>query len=58
MKRRQFLKNSIPAGVLLPGLFSGYSIKAFAEDSAIDTATNVAYHYYRSCIGINTINRW
>ncbi len=33
MKRRQFLKNSIPAGVILPGLINGYSIKAFAEDS-------------------------
>jgi hypothetical protein len=33
MKRRKFLKNSIPAGVILPGLLNGYSIKAFAEDS-------------------------
>ena len=33
MKRRQFLKNSIPAGVVLPSIINGYSIKAFAEDS-------------------------
>ena len=33
MKRRQFLKNSIPAGVVLPGIINGYSIKAFAADS-------------------------
>ncbi|MBA2761564.1 MAG: DUF1501 domain-containing protein, partial [Segetibacter sp.] len=33
MKRRKFLQNSIPAGVILPGLINGYSIKAFAEDS-------------------------
>jgi uncharacterized protein (DUF1501 family) len=34
MKRRQFLKNSIPAGVVLPGLIGGFSVKAFAADSA------------------------
>ncbi len=35
MKRRQFLKNTVPAGVLLQGLFSGYSLKAFAEESPL-----------------------
>ena len=35
MKRRHFLKSSIPAGVLLQGFFNGYSLKAFAEDAPL-----------------------
>ena len=35
MKRRDFLKSSIPASVILPNLLNGFSIKAFAEDSPL-----------------------
>ena len=35
MKRRHFLKTTIPGGIILPGLFTGFSIKAFAEDSSM-----------------------
>lgn len=34
MKRRHFLKSTIPSGVVLPGLINGYAVKAFAADSA------------------------
>jgi uncharacterized protein (DUF1501 family) len=34
MKRRHFLKSTISSGVVLPGLISGYAVKAFAADSA------------------------
>ena len=35
MKRRDFLRNSIPAGVILPSLVGGFSFKAFSADSDI-----------------------
>lgn len=35
MKRRDFLRKSIPAGVLLPSLVSGFSFRAFSADSDI-----------------------
>lgn len=35
MKRRDFLRNSIPAGVILPSLVGGFSFKAFSADTAI-----------------------
>ena len=35
MKRRDFLRKSIPAGVLLPSLVSGFSFRAFSADSSI-----------------------
>ena len=35
MKRRDFLRNSIPAGVMLPSLVSGFSFRAFSADSNI-----------------------
>lgn len=35
MKRRQFLRNAIPTGVMLPSLFGGFSFKAFSADSGI-----------------------
>ncbi len=35
MKRRDFLRNAIPAGILLPSLVSGLSFRAFGADSPI-----------------------
>lgn len=35
MKRRDFFKRSIPASVVLPNILSGFSVKAFAEDSPL-----------------------
>ncbi len=35
MKRREFLRNTIPAGVVIPSLVGGFSFKAFSADSAI-----------------------
>ncbi|MES2004562.1 MAG: DUF1501 domain-containing protein [Bacteroidota bacterium] len=35
MKRRDFLRKSVPAGVMLPSLVSGFSFRAFSADSAI-----------------------
>ncbi len=35
MKRRDFLRRSVPAGVVLPSLISGFSIRAFGADSDI-----------------------
>jgi uncharacterized protein (DUF1501 family) len=35
MKRRDFLKGTIPSSVVLQGLFGGYSVKAFGENSAL-----------------------
>ncbi len=35
MKRRDFLRKSVPAGVLLPSLVSGFSFRAFSADSSI-----------------------
>ncbi len=36
MKRRDFLKATVPATVL-PGVINGFSIKAFGEDSPLHT---------------------
>jgi uncharacterized protein (DUF1501 family) len=33
MQRRQFLRNTIPTGIMLPALLSGLSFKAFGADS-------------------------
>jgi uncharacterized protein (DUF1501 family) len=35
MKRRDFLRNTLPAGVILPSLVSGFSFRAFSADSNI-----------------------
>jgi uncharacterized protein (DUF1501 family) len=35
MKRRDFLKNSIPAATVLPALINGYSVKAFNQNSPL-----------------------
>lgn len=35
MKRRDFIRNTLPAGVLLPSLVSGFSFRAFSADSNI-----------------------
>ncbi|MDE3251184.1 MAG: DUF1501 domain-containing protein [Bacteroidota bacterium] len=35
MKRREFLRNTVPAGVLLPSLISGFSFRAFGADSPV-----------------------
>ena len=35
MKRREFLRSTIPAGVVIPSLVGGFSFKAFSADSAI-----------------------
>jgi uncharacterized protein (DUF1501 family) len=35
MKRREFLRNSVPAGVLLPSLVSGFSFRAFGADTSV-----------------------
>ncbi len=35
MKRRDFLRNTIPAGVVIPSLVGGFSFKAFSADSPI-----------------------
>lgn len=35
MKRREFLRKSVPAGVMLPGLVSGFNFRAFGSDSDI-----------------------
>jgi uncharacterized protein (DUF1501 family) len=35
MKRRDFLRKTVPAGVMLPSLISGFSFRAFGADSAI-----------------------
>lgn len=34
MKRRDFLRNAVPAGIVLPSLVGGFSFKAFGADSA------------------------
>ena len=33
MKRRDFLRNTVPAATLLPGLIGGFSVKAYSADS-------------------------
>ncbi len=35
MKRRDFLRNTLPAGVMLPSLVGGFSFRAFSADSNI-----------------------
>jgi len=35
MKRRTFLKNSIPAAALVPAIIDGYSVKAFSNNSPL-----------------------
>jgi uncharacterized protein (DUF1501 family) len=35
MKRRDFLKNSVPAAAILPAIVDGYSVKAFSNDSPL-----------------------
>jgi uncharacterized protein (DUF1501 family) len=35
MKRRDFLKNGVPAATLLPALINGYSVKAFDSNSPL-----------------------
>ncbi|MBL7726382.1 MAG: hypothetical protein JNM68_01800, partial [Dinghuibacter sp.] len=35
MKRRDFLKNSVPAATLLPALVNGYAVKAFNSNSPL-----------------------
>ncbi|HEX5655495.1 MAG TPA: DUF1501 domain-containing protein [Chitinophagaceae bacterium] len=35
MKRRDFLKNTVPAAALLPAVVDGYSVKAFNQDSPL-----------------------
>jgi len=35
MKRRDFLKNTVPAGMLLPSIVNGMSIKAFGSTSPL-----------------------
>ena len=35
MRRRDFLRNSLPAAAVLPAVVDGYSIKAFAADSPL-----------------------
>jgi len=38
MKRRDFLKNTVPAGILLPSLVSGFSFKVFGASSVFAAA--------------------
>ena len=35
MKRRDFLKNTVPVGIMLPTLLNGFSIKAFGATSPL-----------------------
>ena len=35
MKRRDFLRNSIPAATVLPAFINGYSVKAFNANSPL-----------------------
>ncbi len=41
MKRRDFLRNAMPAGVILPSLVGGFSFKAFGADSGIMEALSL-----------------
>ncbi|MDB5231170.1 MAG: hypothetical protein JWN76_1975 [Chitinophagaceae bacterium] len=34
MKRRQFVKDTLASGVVLPGILGGFSVRAFSEDAA------------------------
>ena len=38
MKRRDFLKNTLPAGILLHSLVSGFSFKVFGASSVFAAA--------------------
>ena len=35
MKRRDFLKNTVPVGVVMPALVGGFSFKAFGAEDPI-----------------------
>ncbi len=39
MKRREFITKTLPAGVLLPSLISGFSLKAFGASSLLSAMT-------------------
>lgn len=39
MKRREFLTKTLPAGVLMPSLLSGFSLKAFGASSLLSAIT-------------------
>ncbi|WP_291401888.1 DUF1501 domain-containing protein [Daejeonella sp.] len=39
MKRRDFLKNTAPAGILFPALINGFTFKAFAESPLVSALT-------------------
>lgn len=39
MKRREFIAKTLPAGVLLPSLISGFSLKAFGASSLLSAIT-------------------
>ena len=39
MKRRDFLGKTLPAGVLLPSLINGFSLKAFGSSSLLSAIT-------------------
>ncbi|MDN3585503.1 DUF1501 domain-containing protein [Pedobacter aquatilis] len=39
MKRREFLKKAMPAGVVLPSLIGGFSLKAFGASSLLSAIT-------------------
>lgn len=39
MKRRDFIKNTAPAGILFPALINGFTFKAFAESPLVSALT-------------------
>ena len=39
MKRREFLSKTMPPGVMLPSLMSGFSLKAFGASSLLSAIT-------------------
>ncbi|RZL59497.1 MAG: hypothetical protein EOO93_15700, partial [Pedobacter sp.] len=39
MKRREFLTKAMPAGVVLPSLIGGFSLKAFGASSLLSAIT-------------------
>jgi uncharacterized protein (DUF1501 family) len=42
MKRREFITKTLPAGVLLPSLISGFSLKAFGASSLLSAITSAS----------------
>ena len=40
MKRRDFLTKAIPAGVVLPSLINGFSVKAFGASTLLSALTS------------------